>query len=39
MTDDKQEKRGADPYASGKWAGSKPYIASRTAMKLSLIHI
>ncbi|MDA0675066.1 MAG: hypothetical protein O3A88_01650 [Proteobacteria bacterium] len=30
---DKAEKRGADPYQSGKWAGKKPYIVNRTPME------
>jgi len=39
MTDDKQSKRGADPYASGKWAGSRPYIVSRTPMKGRIVAV
>ena len=39
MTNDKDEKRGADPYVSGKWGGSKPYITSRTAMRGRVIAV
>jgi hypothetical protein len=33
MTDPSNERRGADPYKSGKWGGRKPYIVSRTPME------
>ena len=39
MTDDKAERRGADPYASGKWGGGKPAIVSRTGIEGRIVAV